>query len=110
MKDFQRIGLVSSFLTLALLSSCGGGHYYAGVAYGPPAPLVEQPYGVVPGPGYIWTPGYYAWDGGAWAWRRGEWRRPPHREDRWVAPRWDRYGQGYRYHEGGWQHGNRFHR
>jgi hypothetical protein len=108
-KRFQRVGLAGAVLGTALLAGCGGGHYYAGVAYGPPPPIVERPYGLAPGPGYIWTPGYYDWVGGTWTWRRGEWRRRPHANDRWVAPRWEHRGNGYRYHSGGWQHGNHFH-
>jgi hypothetical protein len=96
------------FLGFALMAGCGGG-YYAGVTVGPPAPVVETPYGVAPGPGYIWTPGYYDWSGGAWAWRRGEWRRRPHPMDRWVAPRWDRDHGRYHHHPGGWQHGHHMH-
>jgi hypothetical protein len=57
--------LVGTFAAITLLAGCGGGAYYqAGVAYGPPAPVVEGPYGVAPGPDYIWTPGFYDWYGG----------------------------------------------
>ncbi|HMF77460.1 MAG TPA: hypothetical protein VK604_17510 [Bryobacteraceae bacterium] len=110
MNGFAKVGVATGFLGFMLLAGCGGGHYYAGVAVGPPAPLIEGPYGVTPGPGYIWTPGFYDWDGGNWAWRRGEWRRPPHRGDHWVSPRWDRRGNGYQHHGGRWQRGNRGHR
>lgn len=92
-----------------VLSSCGGGIYYAGVSVGPPAPIVEAPYGYAPGPGYVWTPGYYGWVGGNWAWTHGQWRRRPHPIDRWIPPTYVRYGNGYRYHPGGWQHGHHFH-
>jgi hypothetical protein len=109
MKISRRAGLAAGVLGFALLGACGGAHYYAGVSVGPPAPLVETPYGVAPGPDYIWTPGYYDYVGGTWAWRRGTWRHRPHPVDRWVAPRWEHEGNGYRYHAGGWQHGNRFH-
>ena len=102
----RTIGLALFFL---LLAGCGGGRYYAGVSVGPPAPLVEGPYGVAPGPDYIWTPGFYDWSGGAWVWRRGDWRRRPHPIDRWVQPRWERHGNGYRQRAGGWQHGNHIH-
>lgn len=109
MKTLGTIGVTAIFLGLAGLTACGGGHYYAGVSVGPPPPLVEQPYGIAPGPDYIWTPGFYDYGGGNWAWHRGEWRRPPHRADRWIAPRWEHRGNGYRYHRGEWQHGNHRH-
>ena len=102
---FRTLGIASIFLGLTLLTACGEGRYYAGVAVGPPAPLVEGPYGVAPGPGYIWTPGYYDWVGGNWAWQRGTWRNRPHPIDRWVAPRYERHGNGYVQRGGGWQHG-----
>ena len=109
MTAFRKVQLASSFLSFSLMAGCGG-PYYAGVGYGPPAPIVEGPYGVAPGPDYVWTPGFYDWDGGAWGWRHGGWRARPHPEDQWVSPRWEHRGQGYRYHEGGWQHGGeRFH-
>ncbi len=109
MARFKNYGVLAvTVLALLVLGACHG-HYYVGVAYGPPAPIVEGPYGVAPGPDYVWTPGYYDWVGGSWSWRHGSWRRRPHRVDRWVAPRWERQGQGYRFHQGGWQHGNRFH-
>ncbi len=109
MKTFQKLGLLASLGGLGLLLGCGGGYYYAGVNYGPPAPLVDAPYGIAPGPDYIWTPGYYDYFGGSWAWRHGEWRRRPHPEDQWIAPRWEHRGNHYAYHEGGWQHGGQFH-
>lgn len=108
MKRFTIGALCAALLALVLLTACHGG-YYVGVGYGPPAPIVEGPYGVAPGPGYVWTPGYYDWAGGTWVWRHGTWRRRPHPVDRWVAPRWERVGNRYRYHPGGWQHGNHFH-
>lgn len=109
MKRFRAFGLAGTVVAFMLLAGCAGGHYYAGVSYGPPAPIYEQPYGVAPGPYYVWTPGYYDWYGGTWVWRHGTWRRRPHPVDRWVAPRWVRQGNGYRYYAGGWQHGNHFH-
>lgn len=108
LKTFHPVVMVGILAGLTFLPACGVG-YYVGAGYGPPAPLVEGPYGVAPGADYIWTPGFYDWDGGTWAWRHGEWRRRPHPEDRWVSPRWERHGQRYQYHDGGWQHGNHFH-
>ena len=45
----------------AILGACGGGYgggYY--VRYAPPAPRYYGAMGVAPGPGYLWTNGY--WD------------------------------------------------
>ena len=108
---FRKVGFYAVFLGLAVIAiaDCGG-HYYVGASYGPPAPLVESPYGVAPGPDYIWAPGYYDWVGGNWLWVKGDWRRRPHPIDRWVAPRYERHGNGYRRVGGGWQHGGHVHR
>jgi len=44
-----------------------------GVRFGPPAlPIYAQP--ICPGPGHIWTPGYWAWhDEGGYYWVPGTW-------------------------------------
>lgn len=101
--------LAGSLLSLFMLSGCGIGGYYAGVTVGPPAPLVETPYGVAPGPDYIWTPGFYDWDGNNWAWRHGAWRRPPHHGDHYVPTHWDHERGGYRVHRSHWEHGDHHH-
>lgn len=41
----------------------------------PPLPVYDQP--PIPGPGYIWTPGYWAWDDGDYYWVPGTWCEPP---------------------------------
>ncbi|HZS53773.1 MAG TPA: YXWGXW repeat-containing protein [Bryobacteraceae bacterium] len=84
------------------LSGCGHGTYYAGVTVGPPAPQAYGAVGVAPGPGYVWTDGYYVWGGSSWVWRPGRWARPPHPGYTWRKPYYDRYRNGYRYHEGHW--------
>jgi len=37
----------------------------------PPIPVYDQP--MVPGPDYIWTPGYWAWEGDAFLFHMGYW-------------------------------------
>ncbi|WP_051362225.1 YXWGXW repeat-containing protein [Solimonas soli] len=37
----------------------------------PPLPVYEQPW--CPGPGYVWTPGYWAWNGDDYYWVPGAW-------------------------------------
>lgn len=41
----------------------------------PLLPVYDQP--PIPGPGYIWTPGYWAWDDGDYYWVPGTWVEPP---------------------------------
>jgi len=69
----------------------------------PPAlPVYAQP--VVPGPGYIWTPGYWAWDPSYndYYWVPGTWVMPPQVGLLWT-PGWWGWSEGYyRWHAGYW--------
>ncbi len=78
----------------------GGGAYY--VRYGPPAPRYRV-IGVAPGPGYVWTDGYWDWRGRNWAWVDGRWVRPPRRGAYWVRPEWRHEGNHWRFHRGYWR-------
>jgi hypothetical protein len=98
----RTVALAISIFGLTLLAGCGG-RYYAGAAFGPPAPIIESPFGVAPGPGYIWTDGYYDWEGGHYVWRHGTWRRRPRPHAEWIRPHWERHGDRYRFREGHWR-------
>jgi hypothetical protein len=66
----------------------------------PPLPVYEQP--VVPGPGYIWTPGYWAWGGDGYYWVPGTWVMPPEVGLLWT-PGWWGWSDGYyHWHDGYW--------
>ncbi len=41
----------------------------------PELPVYSQP--PIPGPGYVWIPGYWAWDGSEYYWVPGYWELPP---------------------------------
>jgi WXXGXW repeat (2 copies) len=47
-----------------------------------------------PGPDYVWVAGYWYPVRGHYVWHDGYWTRPPNRNARWIAPRWER-GQFY---------------
>jgi len=66
----------------------------------PPIPVYEQP--VIPGDGYIWTPGYWAWNGGAYVWVDGAWVYPPYVDALWTPGWWGWGGGGYFWHAGCW--------
>jgi hypothetical protein len=68
----------------------------------PPLPVYAQP--VVPGPGYIWTPGYWAWDPdyGDYYWVPGTWVLPPQIGLLWTPGWWGWSGGYYRWHPGYW--------
>lgn len=96
----KRAVLVFVFSTVAMVACGGGAVYYANV---PPPPLRVEARGYAPGPGYVWIDGYWGGGGGRQVWVAGRWVVPPHRHAVWVAPRWDRDGRRYRYHEGHWR-------
>jgi len=71
------------------------------VRFGPPAiPVYAQP--VCPGPGYLWTPGYWAWnDDGGYYWVPGTWVLAPVGM-LWTPGYWGWEGGFYRWHAGYW--------
>ena len=65
----------------------------------PPIPIYTQPY--PPGPGYIWTPGYWAYDSGYY-WVPGAWILPPRVGFLWTPGYWAFNGTNYFFNEGYW--------
>jgi hypothetical protein len=87
-------------LALIALSACGGGVY---VRVPPPEPRYAV-VGVAPGPGFVWTEGFWDWRGGNWAWVQGRWMRPPGPRAVWVPGRWVQGPGGrYRFVRGHWR-------
>ena len=71
------------------------------VRVGPPAlPVYAQP--VIPGPGYIWTPGYWAYGPGGYYWVPGTWVLPPAVGLLWTPGYWGWAGGVYAWHGGYW--------
>lgn len=68
----------------------------------PPLPVYEQP--PVPGPGYIWTPGYWAWDSDEddYYWVPGTWVEPPRPGLLWTPGYWAWVAGAYVFHRGYW--------
>ncbi|MBI1920296.1 MAG: YXWGXW repeat-containing protein [Geobacter sp.] len=68
----------------------------------PPAlPIYVQP--ICPGPGYIWTPGYWAWDPVFfYFWVPGTWVLAPFPGWYWTPGYWWWYNGGYVWYEGYW--------
>jgi len=77
---------------------------YVVVREAPPAVIVEQRPAPPPG-GYIWIDGYWHWDNRQYIWQAGNWALPPHENFIWVAPRYERHEQDYRYTPGQWRQG-----
>jgi hypothetical protein len=71
----------------------------AGVA--PPLlPVYAQP--PIPGPGYLWIPGYWAWDGQEYYWVPGYWAMPPAADLLWTPPYWAWNDGAYDFYPGYW--------
>jgi hypothetical protein len=68
-----------------------------------PPPIVRERRPPPPSRGYIWIDGYWNWDGHRYVWEPGHWAAPPHGRAVWVAPRYERHGDGYRYLPGRWR-------
>ncbi|HEX7813690.1 YXWGXW repeat-containing protein, partial [Dyella sp.] len=67
----------------------------------PPLPVYAQP--VIPGPGYIWVPGYWAYDDdGGYYWVSGTWVLPPYYGALWTPGYWGWGGGVYVFHPGYW--------
>ena len=84
------------------LAACGPG--YVGMRVGPPPP--RPAYGVIgvaPGPGYVWTDGFWDLRGGRWYWMNGRWMRPPRHHSTWVPGYWSNHGGRYRFRRGYWR-------
>jgi hypothetical protein len=68
----------------------------------PPLPVYVQP--VIPGEGYLWTPGYWRWDpiSADYFWVPGTWVAPPAVGLLWTPGWWGWGGGGYLWHGGYW--------
>jgi len=66
----------------------------------PPIPIYDQP--LIPGDGYMWTPGYWAWDGSQYYWVDGAWVYPPYMGALWTPGFWGWGGGFYFWHPGYW--------
>ena len=72
------------------------------IRIGPPAlPVYAQP--LCPGPGYIWTPGYWAYDpADGYYWVPGTWVLPPEPGFLWTPGYWGWSGGLFMWHAGYW--------
>jgi hypothetical protein len=75
---------------------------YVSVGIAPPLlPIYEQP--PIPGPGYIWTPGYWAYDDFyGYYWVPGTWVRAPYIGALWTPGYWGWNDTAYVFYPGYW--------
>ena len=92
------LGLLISAFSVASFGQVAVG---ISVRIGPPMlPVYAQP--ICPGPGYIWTPGYWAWnDDGGYYWVPGTWVLAPVGM-LWTPGYWGWGGGLYLWHPGYW--------
>lgn len=66
----------------------------------PPLPVYAQP--AIPGPGYLWTPGYWRWSDDGYFWVPGTWALAPFAGALWTPGYWGWGGGYYAFHAGYW--------
>ena len=98
-RKFYTVAL-AALLLAGLSSTSSFGQIGISIGIGPPAiPIYTQPY--PPGPGYIWTPGYWAYDYGYY-WVPGAWVLPPRIGFLWTPGYWAYNGSNYYFNQGYW--------
>jgi hypothetical protein len=99
MRNFFRAILAAALLGALPLAANGG--VFISVNIAPPVlPVYVQP--VMPGPGYVWTPGYWAWGDAGYYWVPGTWVLAPAPGLLWTPGYWGWVGGAYMWHAGYW--------
>jgi len=97
------LGVLMLTVSVLSLSSSSAAQIGIGISVriGPPAlPVYAQP--ICPGPGYLWTPGYWGWnDDGGYYWVPGTWVVAPVGM-LWTPGYWGFAGGLYGWHAGYW--------
>ncbi|HUK07323.1 MAG TPA: YXWGXW repeat-containing protein [Stellaceae bacterium] len=101
----RALAFISAILLVSSVATANGAFAAAivGISVGfapPPLPIYAQP--PIPGPGYIWTPGYWAWGPYGYYWVPGAWLLPPVIGVLWTPPWWAWVGGLYVFHAGYW--------
>jgi hypothetical protein len=102
--NMRRVCLALFVLLVVLLAlPAASSAQVVGIAIriGPPAlPVYEQP--LCPGPGYMWTPGYWAYGPDGYYWVPGTWVTAPAVGLLWTPGYWGWRGGFYVWHAGYW--------
>ncbi len=98
---FQLKFLMIALVLLILPASSFAGVFVSITIAPPPLPVYSQP--LCPGPGYMWTPGYWAYgDDDGYYWVPGTWVMAPFIGGLWTPGYWG-WGDGfYHWHPGYW--------
>ena len=95
--------LVAAVLAAGFAAAPSAAHagVFISARFAPPViPIYEQP--LIPGDGYIWTPGYWAWDGDQYSWVDGAWVFAPYEGALWTPGYWGWGGGLYFWNAGYW--------
>ncbi|HEX3748860.1 MAG TPA: hypothetical protein VHW09_33270 [Bryobacteraceae bacterium] len=98
----KRQFLAAGFLVAGMLMGGCAARGAVVVGFAPPAPRYAV-IGRAPGPGYVWTEGFYDYRGGRYEWTAGRWARPPRRHAEWVPGSWEHGRRGYEFRRGYWR-------
>jgi WXXGXW repeat (2 copies) len=93
------LGLLTAVVLFA--SQAANADVAISVNIAPPAlPVYEQP--VIPGPGYVWVPGYWAYGPEGYYWVPGTWVEPPEAGLLWTPGYWGWSNGAYLWSAGYW--------
>jgi hypothetical protein len=90
-------------LSLMLLPAMAMAEISVDLRFGAPPPPPRRVVVAAPGPGYLWTEGYYRFDGARYLWMPGRWMRPPRHRSAWVPAHWAQRRRGWVFVEGHWR-------
>lgn len=103
MRKIRFVSLILLALAVLALPSGASAQVAVGISVhiGPPVlPVYAQP--ICPGPGYIWTPGYWAYGDDGYYWVPGTWVVAPEPGLLWTPGYWGWGGGVYLWHAGYW--------
>jgi hypothetical protein len=95
------VGTLGLLLIAAIAGVSEASAQLVSITVAPPVlPVYEQP--AIPGPGYIWTPGYWAWGDDDYYWVPGTWALPPAAGLLWTPGYWGWRDGIYAWNAGYW--------
>ena len=101
MRMSNSIRWLSIALVMLAMCSAASAGVFISVNFGPPPlPVYAQP--LCPGPGYIWTPGYWAYGPAGYYWVPGTWVIAPRPGLLWTPGYWGFAAGVYGWHPGYW--------